>query len=197
MTDDATPVTDDAMDEAVDPDPVVLAAQLEAATEEIVALKDQALRAQAEVENIRRRAGRDVENAHKYALERFTAELLTVVDTLEKAVANTPAKSDSAGGIVEGVDLSLKLFLDVLGKAGVVQLDPLGEPFDPEQHEAMTVLENADTEPNSVLEVMQKGYVLNGRLLRAAMVVVSKEPAATGPVPDAADLEDGAGESEG
>lgn len=145
--------------------------------------KDQALRAQAEVENIRRRSSRDVENAHKYALENFTQELLPVLDSLEKAVElATQGEGTQAGAeaIAEGVQLSLKMFHTVLDKAGIAQVDPLGEPFDPQHHEAMAMIPSPDAEPNSVIEVMQKGYTLNGRLVRAAMVVVSKAPEETG-----------------
>lgn len=159
-----------------------LAEQLSAAIEEIAALKDQALRGQAEAENVRRRAARDVENAHKFALEKFAADLLPVIDSLEKAVesAQLGAETTDAGAanaMGEGVELSLKLFQDVLEKVGVVRIHPVGEPFDPRLHEAMAMVENPDAEPNSVLDVMQAGYSLNGRLVRAAMVVVSKAPA--------------------
>jgi molecular chaperone GrpE len=156
-----------------------LAAQLAAAREEVEALKDQALRGQAEAENIRRRAARDVENAHKFALEKFASELLPVIDSLEKAVESVQASAESAdaNAIGEGVELSLKLFLDVLEKSGISRIHPIGEPFDPQLHEAMAMVENPDAEPNSVLDVMQAGYTLNGRLVRAAMVVVSKAPA--------------------
>ena len=155
-----------------------LAAQLAAAREEVAVLKDQALRGQAEAENIRRRAARDVENAHKFALEKFASELLPVIDSLEKAVESAEASAESAdaNAIGEGVELSLKLFLDVLEKAGISRIHPVGEPFDPQLHEAMAMVENPDAEPNTVLEVMQAGYTLNGRLVRAAMVVVSKAP---------------------
>jgi molecular chaperone GrpE len=160
------------------------AAQLEAARAEIDSLKDQVLRSQAEAENVRRRAARDVENAHKYALEKFAADLLPVIDSLEKAVesAQLGAETTDAGAaaaIGEGVELSLKLFHDVLEKAGVDRIHPMGEPFDPQLHEAMAMVESPDAEPNSVLDVMQAGYTLNGRLVRAAMVVVSKAPEAS------------------
>ena len=159
--------------------------RLSAANDEIASLKDQLLRVQAEAENVRRRAARDVENAHKFALEKFAAELLPVVDSLEKAVesAQIGAETSDAGAanaIGEGVELSLKLFYDVLEKAGISRIHPKGEPFDPQYHEAMAMLEHADAEPNSVLDVMQPGYTLNGRLVRPAMVVVSKAPAANG-----------------
>ncbi len=153
---------------------------LDLAKDEIVALKDQALRAHAEVENVLRRAARDVENAHKYALERLIGDLLPVLDSLEKAVESRAAaqaadESDPGVAIAQGVELSLKLFLDVLGRAVVAQIDPLGEPFDPQHHEAIAMLENPDAEPNSVLEVMQKGYTLNGRLARASRVQIAKK----------------------
>ncbi len=165
-----------------------LQTQLEAAQAQIAALTDQALRAQADAENARRRAARDVENAHKYALEKFVAELLPVLDSLEKAVETAAAAAqgatpegaaetnEAAAAIAEGVQLSAKLFVDVLAKVGINQLDPIGEPFDPQHHEAMAMVPNPDLEPNSVMDVMQKGYTLNGRLVRAAMVVVSKAP---------------------
>ena len=154
-----------------------LVTQLAAARDEVEALKDQALRGQAEAENVRRRAARDVENAHKFALEKFAADLLPVIDSLEKAVESAVADSGDMNAIREGVELSLKLFLDVLEKAGISRIHPVGEPFDPQLHEAMAMVENPDAEPNSVLDVMQAGYTLNGRLVRAAMVVVSKAPA--------------------
>ena len=159
--------------------------RLAAATAEIESLKDQALRSQAEAENVRRRAARDVENVRKFALEKFASDLLPVIDSLEKGVesAQLGAETTDAGAakaIAEGVRLSLKLFYDVLEKAGIARIDPVGEPFDPQLHEAMAVVENPDAEPNSVLEVMQTGYTLNGRLIRAAMVVVSKAQEASG-----------------
>ena len=157
--------------------PEALAEELAAALSRVEALKDQALRGQAEAENARRRAAIDVENAHKFALEKFLSELLPVIDSLEKAVETADGiEGDGAAAIGEGVKLSLKLFLDVLGKTGVEQVNPVGEPFDPERHEAMAMVPNPDMEPNSVMEVMQRGYLLNGRLVRAAMVVVSKAP---------------------
>jgi molecular chaperone GrpE len=123
------------------------------------------------VENIKRRAARDVEHAHKFAVEKLISDLFAVIDSLEKAV-ETAAETEGAESIAEGVELSLKLFTDTLGKSGVEQVDPLGEPFDPQLHEAIAMVPNPDAEPNSVMEVMQKGYVLNGRLVRAAKVIV-------------------------
>jgi len=178
-----TGISDEDADVPNSEDPQSLQAQLEAAQEQIAALTDQALRAQADAENARRRATRDVENAHKFALEKFVSELLPVLDSLEKAVETSGAAAQgdaeqnaAAAAIAEGVALSAKLFVDVLAKVGINQLDPVGEPFDPQHHEAMAMVPNPDLEPNSVMDVMQKGYTLNGRLVRAAMVVVSKAP---------------------
>lgn len=155
-----------------------LKAALAAAQQEAAAAGDARLRSQAEVENIRRRANRDVQNAHKFALERFAADLLPVLDGLEKSAESAVAQDSKA--IADGVALLLKLFLDILAKHQIEQVDPLGAPFDPTQSEAMAMVENPDAEPNSVVEVMQKGYLLNGRLLRAAKVIVAKAPAAAG-----------------
>ena len=162
---------------AEDLSPEELVTALEEARDAADTAKDQALRAQAEVENVRRRAQRDVEHAHKFALERFVGELLPVVDSLEKAIEAAAGETE-AQAIAEGVELSLKLALSAMEKSGLTQIDPAGEPFDPEFHEAMSMIESADAEPGSVLQVLQKGYSLNGRLVRAAMVMVAKEPAA-------------------
>jgi len=161
--------------EAEDEPPTVesLSAALVEAETKVAEFKDQALRAKADVENIRRRSARDVENAHKYALERMTGELLPVLDSLEKAVESA-SMATQASAIGEGVELSLKMFLTVLSRFGIEQLDPLGEPFDPQFHEALAMVEKPDSEPNSVMEVIQRGYSLNGRLVRAAKVVVVK-----------------------
>ena len=166
---------DEAAPEVDDESAPDLQAALQAAQDEVASLKDAALRAQADVENMRRRAARDVENAHKFALERFAESLLPVVDSLEKSVESAEE------AVSEGVSLCLKLFLDTLAKNGIEQIDPLGEPFDPAQSEAMAMVENPDAEPNSVMEVMQKGYALNGRLVRAAKVIVAKAPASDAP----------------
>jgi molecular chaperone GrpE len=143
------------------------------AAEELAKVKDQLLRTVAEMENVRRRAQRDVENAHKFAVEKLLGELLPVVDSLEKAeeLAKT---TDNADSMAEGISLSLKLFVSTLEKSGIALVDPLGEPFDPQLHEAMAMVPNPDAEPNSVIDVMQRGYTLNGRLVRAAKVVVVK-----------------------
>lgn len=146
-------------------------AQLEAAQVELVAARDQVLRANAEMQNVRRRAEQDVEKAHKFALERFAGELLAVVDNLERALTAI-AEEDTTQR--EGVELTLKSLLATLEKHGVNLINPQGETFNPEHHQAITMLDIPGAAPNTVAEVMQKGYSINGRLLRPAMVVVAK-----------------------
>ena len=147
-----------------------LAAELEAA-------KDAALRAQADAMNVQRRAEQEIEKARKFALERFCGDLLSVVDNLERALESSGDEQGSAS-LAEGVELTRKGFMDVLAKYGVEAVDPTGEPFDPKTAQAMSMVEQPDAEPNSVVAVMQKGYLLNGRLLRPAMVMVAKAPSA-------------------
>ncbi len=139
--------------------------------EDLVHAREDVLRAQAEMQNLRRRAERDVENAHKYALDKFVGELLPVVDNLERALA---ADSEGSQAVLEGIELTLKSFMDVLKRFNVEQIDPHGQPFDPGLHQAMSMVPNPDMEPNTVMEVFQKGYTLNGRLVRPAMVVVAR-----------------------
>ena len=146
--------------------------KLDEANQVISDQKDAVLRAAAEEQNVRRRAERDVENAHKFALEKFAGDLLAVVDTLERALEAPASEGDQA--MREGVELTLKMLLDALKKHGLEQVDPTGAPFDPQEHEAMSMQPNPDMEPNTVMAVFQKGYKLNGRLVRPAMVVVSK-----------------------
>lgn len=136
--------------------------------------REQVLRIQAEMQNVRRRAERDVANAHKFALEKFAGELLPVVDNLERALATIAVDDESQTAVREGLELTLKSFVDVLGKFGVEAVNPVGEPFDPEFAQAMAQVPNPEMEPNTVIEVFQKGYTLSGRLVRPAMVVVSK-----------------------
>lgn len=167
----AEEVTDEA-EIMADPEAEVLAARVEELEQELGEAKDQALRAAAEAQNVRRRAEQDVEKARKFALEKFVKELLPVVDSLEKAL---DAMGEDASEVHrEGVSMTLKLQLDTLVKFGVETVEPQGEPFDPQYHEAMAMVPNPDMEPNTVMEVMQKGYLLNGRLVRPAMVVVSQ-----------------------
>ena len=146
---------------------------------EVEKFRDLALRAEAEMQNLQRRTARDVENAHKFGVEKFVQNMLPVVDSLEKAIESTGDNSDA---IAQGVRLCHKLMVDTLNKEGVEIIDPVGEPFDPNEHQAMSMVENPDMEPNSVLAVVQKGCKLNGRLVRPAMVMVSKAPADQAPV---------------
>jgi molecular chaperone GrpE len=144
--------------------------------EELSTARDAVLRAQADAQNVMRRAEQDVEKARKFALERFCGELLPVVDNLERALETTAGDNEIVKPIAEGVQLTLKSFQDALKKFHIEAVDPAGEPFDPQLHQAMSLVENADVEPNTVIAVMQKGYTLNGRLVRPAMVMVSKSP---------------------
>ena len=137
-------------------------------------MRDQVLRHQAEVQNVKRRAEQDVEKARKYALERFCNELLPVVDSLEMAILSESSEQEDSQSILKGVNLTLKMFVDTLAKFNLEQMDPAGEPFDPKLHQAVSMVENNEVEPNTVLSVMQRGYILSGRLIRPAMVVVSK-----------------------
>ena len=144
--------------------------------------KDLALRAEAELQNVLKRTAREVENAHKYGMERFIENLLPVVDSLEKAAElSIPEQSASSNNAIEGINLCCKLLLDVLEKEGIKAINPLGEPFDPSEHQAMSMVENPDMEPNSIAAVVQKGWKLNERLVRAAMVMVVKESESTSP----------------
>jgi molecular chaperone GrpE len=136
------------------------------------------LRAAAEAENVRKRATRDVENAHKFALESFGRELLAVVDSLEMGLA--AAGDADAAALREGSEATCKLLKTTLERFGISEVDPAGEPFDPEFHEAMSMMPAENVEPGSVAQVIQKGYALNGRLLRPARVIVAAEPPAAG-----------------
>ena len=135
---------------------------------------DRALRVQAEMENLRKRSERDLENAHKYALERFVSELLPVRDSLELGLAASTGEKADASGIAEGVELTLRMLDQAMDKFGARIIDPAGRPFDPEFHQAMTVQESDTAESGTVLTVVQKGCLLNDRLVRPAMVIVAK-----------------------
>ena len=154
----------------------IMQARIEKLEQELTEAKDQTLRTQAEMQNIRRRSQADVEKAHKFALEKFSSELLPVIDNLERALETITPDEESTKTIEEGISLTLKSFLDVIGKFDMTVIDPAGEPFDPQLHQAMSMIENKEVEPNTVLHVVQKGYSLNGRVIRAAMVMVSKGP---------------------
>jgi molecular chaperone GrpE len=133
---------------------------------------DRYLRTAAELENVRKRASRDVESAHRFALERFSRELLAVRDSLEMGIA---AEGASVESLLEGSEATLKILGGTMQQFGIEVLDPVGEPFDPEFHEAISMQPSDDVEPGSVVTVVQKGYSLNGRLLRPAMVVVAAD----------------------
>jgi molecular chaperone GrpE len=147
--------------------------QIEELQQKLSTLGEQLLREQAEMQNVRRRAQRDIESAHKYALEKFASELLSVVDNLERAIEAIDAEDEAQKAVAEGLELTLKTFIEVLGKYNVEAVDPEGQPFDAELHQAVSTVPNNDVEPNTVINVFQKGYTLNGRLVRPAMVVVS------------------------
>lgn len=155
--------------------------ELDARIQEAVAAalaeqQDAVLRAQAEVQNMRRRCEQDVEKAHKFALERFSTELLTVIDNLERALeAVADTDDEKVRALKEGVELTHKGFLETCEKFNIKQINPEGEPFDPQMHQAMSMVPNNDVEPNTVLTVVQKGYLLNERVIRPAMVMVSKQ----------------------
>jgi molecular chaperone GrpE len=140
-------------------------------------LQEEALRAQAEAQNTRRRAEKEVENAHKFGIEKFVKELVPMLDSLESGLEKIPEDDQAQQMAREGLSLTLKQGLEALKKFSVEQVHPLGQPFDPAMHQAMAMQESPDAAPNTVLHVMQKGYTLSGRLIRPAMVVVSKAAA--------------------
>jgi molecular chaperone GrpE len=150
-----------------------LAKELAAAVAEVESLKDQMLRTHAEAQNVRRRAEQDVEKAHKFGVEKFANEMLPIVDSLERAI-EAFGDEEALQPMREGVEMTMKMFLSGLEKFKMEQVNPLGETFDPALHQAMSMVDAPDAEPNSVIAVMQKGYTLHGRLVRPAMVVVAK-----------------------
>jgi molecular chaperone GrpE len=174
VTPEGETVAKAAGDEAIEGAELSLEDEIAQLQEDVAQARDAALRAQADAQNVKRRAEQDVEKARKFALERFVSELLPVVDNLERALESASGDEEVVKPIAEGVQLTLKSFLDALGKNNIETVDPLGEPFDPNLHQAMSMVENNEVEPNTVIAVMQKGYTLNGRLVRPAMVMVSK-----------------------
>jgi len=134
---------------------------------------DRLLRQQAEMDNMQRRVERDVTNAHKYALEKFVPELLPVIDSMERSL-QISSEEHAVNAVLEGINLTLKLFYAALEKFGVIQINPAGEAFNPELHQAVSVQEGTDAKAGTVLNVLQKGYLLNNRLIRPALVVVAK-----------------------
>ncbi|MCF5873597.1 nucleotide exchange factor GrpE [Aeromonas veronii] len=151
-----------------------LEAQLETAIQKAAEERERALRTAAEMENLRRRTELDVEKAHKFALEKFANELLPVLDNLERAIELADKENESLKPMIEGVELTLKSMQSGVAKFGLVALDPINQPFDPNAHQAMSMVPSADVAPNTVIAVMQKGYDLNGRVIRPAMVMIAK-----------------------
>jgi molecular chaperone GrpE len=151
-----------------------LEAELQEARNEAAAHLEDFIRARAELENLRKRAARDVENAHKFGLERFMSELLPVKDSIELGLSAAADTAADAEKLREGLELTLKLFNTASEKFGLKEVNPEGQSFDPEYHQAMSMQEAAGVEPGTVVAVVQKGYLLNDRLLRPAMVIVSQ-----------------------
>lgn len=147
---------------------------LAAAKATVADQKDSVIRAKAEVDNVRRRAAQDVEKSRKFALEKFAAEMLTTVDNLERALQNIDKDDENNKAIIEGLELTYQGLLASLEKFAITAIDPQDQPFNPELHQAMSMQEVEGVAPNTVIAVMQKGYELNGRLIRPAMVMVSK-----------------------
>ena len=148
--------------------------QLAQAQETIKDYWDQMMRLRAEIENNRKRAERDVENAHKFALKNFVENLLPILDSMEMGQVAAEAENATLESIREGSGLTMNMLVQVLERNGLEQIDPLGEAFDPEKHQAISMIESDGAESNTIIEVMQKGYALNDRLVRPAMVVVAK-----------------------
>ncbi len=141
---------------------------------------DQLMRARAEMENIHRRSERELANAHKYALEKFAVELLPVIDSMEMGVAAAMDENADVSKLREGTEMTLKMFETAIEKFGIKSVHPHGEAFNPEHHQAMTMIDSPEHKPNTIIDVMQKGYLLNERLVRPAMVVVSSAKSGKG-----------------
>ncbi len=173
---DATPSSEDVSDvlppEALSPD--VMRERLIEAEEKAASFYDRLLRLQADMGNMQRRVERDVMNAHKFALEKFVLELLPVIDSLERALAAHAEDASGAGTLLDGVNLTLKMFLAAFEKFGVQQVDPVGAAFNPDHHEAVSMQVDPSVPAGTVLSVLQKGYLLNDRLVRPALVIVAK-----------------------
>ncbi|WP_150142304.1 nucleotide exchange factor GrpE [Candidatus Enterovibrio escicola] len=147
---------------------------LEISEEKVKEQQDTLLRARADIENIRRRTELEIDKARKFALERFANELLPVIDNMERALEMADGENEELQPMLEGVELTLKTMKITVERFGLIELNPEGEPFNPELHQAMSIQESVDHAPNTVIFVMQKGYALNGRVVRPAMVMVSK-----------------------
>lgn len=148
--------------------------RLATAEQTVADQKDSVIRAKAEVDNIRRRSAQEVEKARKFALEKFANELLPVIDNMEMALQHANREDEALTSMIEGVELTLKTLIDAVKKFGIEVVSPQDETFDPEKHQAMGMQEVEGVAPNTVVAVLQKGYELNGRLLRPAMVMISK-----------------------
>ncbi len=182
------PVAEEAVQEEIDLDQVApddaevessengdnLEAQLAAANARADENWDKLLRMQAEMDNLRKRNAREIENAHKFALDKIAGELLGVRDSLENGIKAGQAEDADVAKLQEGSELILKQLTQAMEKFNIVEVDPEGEKFNPDLHQAMSMQEVPDTEPNTVIAVLQKGYTLNDRLLRPALVMVSK-----------------------
>lgn len=138
---------------------------------------DQLMRARAELDNVRRRQKKELENAHKFGIERFVRELLPIKDSLELGLNAAQSESADVNKLLEGTEMTLSLFTSAMEKFEITEVNPEGETFNPELHQAMSMVETPDVDPNTVITVVQKGYTLNGRLVRPAMVMVSRAPA--------------------
>jgi molecular chaperone GrpE len=161
-------------DEAVEVSLEIVQKQLKQAQKKAEENWDKVVRAQAEMENLKRRTQKDLENAHKYGLEKFAKELLSVIDSLELGIQASTSDNPEVVSLRKGSELTIKQFESVFAKFNIEAIDPVGQSFNPDLHQAMTTQASSDVEPNTVMNVFQKGYILNGRLIRPAMVVVSK-----------------------
>jgi len=177
-TDEQIPTVDESTEETLEHAQEAVSDDIEAllaeARVEADKHKDMALRIQADMENLRRRTRIDVENAHKYALDKFVNALIPAMDSMEMGMDAASKEDASVESIREGIDMTFKQLLDVLGEFSVERLDPKGEKFDPQLHEAMTMIPSPDHESNVVVDVIQKGYSLNERLVRPARVIVAQ-----------------------
>ena len=171
---DVVPHAAEGTGESADDGEESLEAQLEKAQATIKDYWDQMMRLRAEIENNRKRAERDIESAHKYANRSLVESLLPIIDSMEMGLSAAASDNATLESIREGSELTMNMLMQVLERNGLAQVDPLGEKFDPEQHQAIQMAEAENTESNTVIEVMQKGFLLNDRLVRPAMVVVAK-----------------------
>ena len=177
LNEEQIPTVDDVSEEVQQAEEAVeqdLEAMLTEAQKEAESQKELALRTMADMENLKRRTRMDIESAHKFALEKFVNELLPVLDSMEMGIDAAGKEDATAQSIAEGLDMTFKQFLDVLQKFNVERVNPEGEKFDPQLHEAMTMVPSPDHESQTVMEVFQKGYVLNERLVRPARVIVAE-----------------------